>query len=131
MSGGPVFNEDGYVCGIVSASASLSFDRSLAALFYPAMMTSITVGIQMGAMRLNGVQPLLQFVERGAVRTDGSEELVTYIPEPDGWRIGPSIHKDDMPFVFDDLAGLEKNQPAKLETRGVYQRVRKAAPAAE
>jgi hypothetical protein len=131
MSGGPVFNEDGYVCGIVSASAALQFGKptSLAALFYPTMMTSITIGFQMGAMRINGVQPLLRFVERGSVCTDGSEELVTYIPEPDGWRIGPSIHKDDMPFVFDDLAGLEKNQPAKLETRGVYKRVRKPTSA--
>jgi S1-C subfamily serine protease len=50
MSGGPVFNEHGYVCGIISATASdlLARPSSLISLFYPALMTEVKFGAQMG-----------------------------------------------------------------------------------
>lgn len=122
MSGGPVFNEDGYVCGIISATATRFFDypASLVALLYPSMMTNIKFGFRLWEHgRFNTSQPLLSLVDRGTIATDGTETMVTFCEEEEGWRIGPSIHKDDSPFVFDDFHGFQDGRTATLETRKV------------
>jgi hypothetical protein len=121
MSGGPVFNEDGFVCGVVSATASGWFDRpsSLVSLFYPALMTDVTFGFQMGPMRMNATHPLIALTTHGTIVTDGSESMVGILPEEEGWRIGPLIHDDDREFVFDDFRGLQMGLPAQRETRPV------------
>ncbi len=124
MSGGPVFNEEGYVCGIVSATASHFFDHptSLVSLFYPAMMTSIKFGFRLAEQgRFNRTQPLLSLIDRGAIVTDGSETMVTFCEEETGWRIGPLVHKDDSLCVFDNFCGLQEGRTAATETRSVFQ----------
>lgn len=129
MSGGPVFNEHGNVCGVVSATASQFFGRpsSLATLFYPALMTGVKFGFQMGPVRMNATHPLIALIEHGGVETDGTENMVTFLPEGDGWRIGPLIHQDDAPFVFDNFYGLQEGRQAKLEDRGVLRLKRNEA----
>jgi len=123
MSGGPVFDEEGYVCGIISATATQFFDHpaSLVALLYPAMMTSIKLGFALGdRIRMNSTQPLRSLIQSGCIKTDGTETMVTFCEEETGWRIGPLIHKDDSSFVFDDFHGLQEGKAATPETRGVF-----------
>jgi hypothetical protein len=129
MSGGPVFNEDGFVCGVISATASQFFGRpsTLVTLFYPAMMTGIKFGAQMGPVRIDATHPLIALINHGSIRTDGTENMVTFIPEGDGWRIGPLIHQDDSQFVFDNFYGLQEGRQAQKETRDVLQLGRNSA----
>jgi Trypsin-like peptidase domain len=114
QSGGPVFNDEGYVCGVISASASSYFGRpaSLISLFYPAMAIGVSFGFSMGPVRMDATHPLFAFVENGSIRTDGSEELVSLVPEGNSWRVGPMIHKDDGGHVFDDFGGHQDSRPA-------------------
>lgn len=50
QSGGPVFNEEGFVCGVVSAGATGYFGEpaSLTSLLYPALAIGIQFGFQQG-----------------------------------------------------------------------------------
>ena len=68
VSGGPVIDERGYVCGIVSAGATTFFDSSasLASLLYPALATNIRFGADMGSIRFQASHPLITLV--GQVR---------------------------------------------------------------
>ncbi len=132
QSGGPVFNEEGYVCGVVSAGATGYFNEpsSLISLFYPAFTTGISFGFSMGPVRIDATHPLCALVEQGSIKTDGSEELVTLVPEGNSWRVGPMIHKDDSAHVFDDFGGHQDERPA---TPGPdeYYRLRRKEPESE
>lgn len=130
LSGGPVFDENGYVCGVVSAGASLYFSQpsssSLVSLFYPSFMTSINAVHSMAAnFQFTISLPLSELVARQSIRTDGSEELVTLVPEGEEWRVGIEIHKDDANSVFDNLEGFQENRTASLAT-GSHLRMKKA-----
>ena len=122
MSGGPVFNQAGYVCGVVSAGASNFFNSpaSIVSLLYPTLLTGIKFGVSMGPVRLSGTQPLLTLIDRGAVLTDGSEILVTFRPAGREVEIGPMIRKEDAPYVHDDFPGYQAGRVASKETREVY-----------
>ena len=71
-------------------------------------------------MRMDATHPLVALIEHGGIGTDGTENMVSFIPEGDEWRIGPLIHKDDAPFVFDNFYGLQEGRQAKKETRKVF-----------
>lgn len=122
MSGGPVLNSDGDVCGVVSATASRFFSHpaTLVSPLYPALMTRVKFGIQLGPMRLNAIQPLYVMIGSGAVLTDGTEEMVSIQPDENDLRIGFFAHNDDAEFIFEDFYGFTSNSPATGHTGNHY-----------
>ena len=122
MSGGPAFNEQGHVCGVISAGASSFFDApaSIVSLLYPTLLTAIEFGASMGPVRINAKRPIVDLVAQGAIQTDGSETLVTIVPEDQGPLIGPMIRKEDSSFVHTDFSGYQAGEQASKETREVY-----------
>lgn len=125
-SGGPVFNEAGYVCGVVSAGATSFFGQpsSLISPFYPASMIGIDCEVPMGLGRAAANKTLLEMVESETIGTDGSEEFITLVPDGDTWRVGVSIHDDDRGSAHDNFGGYQEALPATLETKSGY-RVRR------
>jgi hypothetical protein len=106
QSGGPVFNEDGHVCGVVSASVSsfLSHPATAVSMLYPALFANLKFGINVGSGRINAEYPLIERIAHGDVVTDDSETLLGITYDEDGVPVvGPRIHRDDHIHVFDDL----------------------------
>lgn len=122
MSGGPVLNEDGTVCGVISAGAETFFDRpaGIVALLYPTLLSKVTFGASLGSVRMNATQTILELISTGAVVSDSSETLVTLCPEGDQISIGPMIPREDASFVYDDFRAFQENRIASRESREVY-----------
>ena len=120
QSGGPVFNEDGWVCGVVSAGATEFFGSpySLVSLLYPSLMTEIKLKASEGPILLEFSKKLVQLIEDGSVKTDGTEELVAIIPKDSSFEIGLTVHMDvDVEGIFDNFRGFQDGAPATTETR--------------
>lgn len=80
MSGGPVFNDSGEVCGLVCASVSAGFEEghiSYVASLWPAMATFIHVGVN-GQLSDTPVR-VLELAQAGVINARGWER-VTIIP---------------------------------------------------
>lgn len=129
MSGGPVFNEAGYVCGIVCSSGVIRQDSSLVSLLYPGFLTPLPFGYELagGRVPINVTRPMIELVDQNAIVTDGSEELVHFAPDGDRWRVGPLIHKDDSEHVFDDVHGFEEDKPSVPEKQRCCYRYHRSA----
>jgi hypothetical protein len=122
QSGGPVFTEEGFVCGVVSAGASLftSGEASVVSSLYPALLSPIKFGVQLGLVRLNATYPLIDRIAHGDVVTDGSETQLHLTQEPGGVAVGPAIHKADIAHVHDDLAALLESRTSDTIKGPVY-----------
>lgn len=121
MSGGPVFNDDGYVCGLNSSTDPAEEGSSLIAALYPALLTPIPYGLELanGQVRFRQSRLLIDLIGSGAIESDGSEERVHFHREGDRWRIGPMIHEDDSDRVFEGgHAFLENRKAVPEENRG-------------
>lgn len=79
MSGGPVFNEAGFVCGVVSSGARHFFGvpATLVSMLYPTLLTTIRRQATIGPLSLDAERRMLELIETKSVRTDGSEQDVT------------------------------------------------------
>jgi hypothetical protein len=117
MCGGPVFTENGYVCGLVSAAATDFFGEpaSLVSLLYPSLAMIIRFGGQIGSMRINSSRRLIELIAQGSVMTDGSENLVTGRPESAGFFPGSGINGEDAGCIYDELSGFLERQDAAGE----------------
>ena len=122
QSGGPVFNDAGYVCGVISATVTSFLNRpaSLISLFYPSLLTEITFGCQIGPMRFDATHCLIDLVDYGTVQTDSSEELATFVREHDRWSVGIMTRRSDSHAMFDDFSSLQSGIQARGETRKVF-----------
>jgi len=112
MSGGPVFNEAGQVCGIVSAGLSklLGHNATLVSLLYPFLLTPIKIGAQMGPLKLTGEHPLMSYIASGGILTDGSEVGLNLHKIEGEWAVGPRVHRDDAKHVFANFAAFQQGQ---------------------
>lgn len=115
QSGGPVFDEDGFVCGVVSAGASLFMEgnASVVSLLYPTLFHTIRYGVQMGLLRLNAKRSLIDLIGHGVVATDGSETNLPLTLEHQLLAVGAAIHRDDVMHAYDDFAGLQAAKSAE------------------
>jgi hypothetical protein len=122
MSGGPVFSENGYVCGITSAAATDFFGKpaSIISLLYPALVMNIRWGGQIGSLRISSKRRLTELIVQGAVITDGSENLVTMRQEGNEFLLGPGIHREDADNIYDDLLSFQKGSHATEESIDIY-----------
>jgi len=73
----------------------------------------------MGPVRIDANRTILELIDTGSIETDGSEELVTLVPEGGAWRVGILIHEGDSESVYDDFGGLQEGTPATPETESV------------
>lgn len=123
LSGGPVFNSDGYVCGLVSLAATSFFSKptTIVSLLYPTLFSQISIVGRMGGIVIRGEQQLLDLIATGRVNTDGSESDVTFKFENDepAQRIGIRISQENAGNVYDDFRGYQDGRPATLESESV------------
>jgi hypothetical protein len=108
LSGGPVFDTTGLVRGINSASATGYFNKpmTIASFLQPLLFKNIRVGVQLGPHRLNGVQPIIEWIMRGLIKTDGSEQRIP-IGETNGQHhAGLAVPPAFTGSVYEDLNGF-------------------------
>jgi hypothetical protein len=106
MSGGPVVNEEGSVCGIASAGAQLFFDEPtyLVSPIYPAMLIEIALHAEPASnVRINGARSLLDLCADAYVRTDGTEHLVHFLDTGAGLEVGPVLPRPNGDYVYDSF----------------------------
>lgn len=106
MSGGPVVNEAGAVCGVVSAGAELFMEEPgyLATPLYPAILTPIALRAQLGAsVRIDATRTLVDLCADGFIHTDGTEDRVHFREDVDGIEIGPVISALNGDHVFNSF----------------------------
>ena len=122
MSGGPVFSENGCVCGFTSAAATHFFGKpaSIVSLLYPALVMNIRWGGQIGSVRISSKRRLVELIAQGAVITDGSENLITIRQEGSDVLLGPAIHGEDADCIYDDLSSFQKGCHATRESKDIY-----------
>lgn len=124
QSGGPVISDTGLVRGINSAGASSFFDRpaSVASLLYPFLFLEMQFGVQLGPVRMNGSQPMISLIERGSIRTDGSEQRVgiTFDETENKFVVNPVAPTKTASYVHDDFTGFKKDLKASKQTTPVY-----------
>jgi hypothetical protein len=126
LSGGPIFNSSGAICGAIYTGASMFFGAptTVGALFYPIFLLRLSFGISMAHGRFNLTatdRPLADLVSTNMIRTDGAEEEQLHFSSDDKEvRIGASFAKEDRPYIFDDFSAYQDGRPApSLETRRV------------
>ena len=114
FSGGPIINERGAVCGVVSGGR-------VGSLIYPALVTQVSLD--------TGSKLLLDLVREGHIPSDGSESVVNFIPPSDDsprWSCSYNHESHNDGHVFRDLedeqkfddhaaAGLLKSEPSSDE----------------
>jgi hypothetical protein len=119
MSGGPVINEAGDVCGVVSASASLEEGQgSLVSLLFPTLPVGLQVVVKPHPVfTLNLGIPLLMAVQRGLIRSDGTEKLHDIVIDGDQVRVDPLVAKEHLGGVFERAQDLWDQRPATPRSR--------------
>lgn len=84
MSGGPIINQQGHVCGVVSRGFDMvdeSMSIAYASLLAPALSLTTEWADQSGA---TFQCDLAELARRGWIHTDGTENLVTFHSNEDG-----------------------------------------------
>jgi hypothetical protein len=120
VSGGPVLNDEGFVCGIASAGASQFFGSpaSIVSILSPTLLTNVGFRGRHGPVTINGVQPILSLAQSGAIQTDGTERFIPLTVTPEGISIGVATHAADSDYVHDDFAGFQGGRRATPLDRG-------------
>lgn len=122
MQGGPVFSDNGYVIGIVSAGATtfLNEPASIVSLLYPSLVMNIKFSRQNRHMRIDLNRRLIELIAQGAVITDGSENLITLHQDSNGFRLHLPVHEEDAYGTYDDFSGYQEGRLSTRESREVY-----------
>jgi trypsin-like peptidase len=125
MSGGPVFNEKGDVCGIVSAGISKFTGQpgAIVSLLHPTLLTPLKTGAQLGPISIKNKKIILDYIAQGSIRTDGSEKELNFQEDNGQLVVGPRVHRDDLEHVFESIPEFEKGETAK-PFRGKYLRIK-------
>ncbi len=117
LSGGPIFNSDGSICGAVYSGASMFFEEptTVGALLYPIFLLELSFGISMANGRFKFTasgRPIADLVATQAIRTDGAEEKqLHFTHEEDGVRVGAAFNKEDAAFIFEDFKAFQEGRP--------------------
>lgn len=116
MSGGPIYNANGNVCGVNSAGATAFFDEpmSLGSLFYPMLTRPLRFGAKLGPLTLNASHAMLDLIAHGTLKTDGSEQSVAFTQDE---QTGNMIAHPRSPtashgYVHDDFNSFQTGKGA-------------------
>lgn len=114
MSGGPVVNDEGFVCGVVAAGATAFFGQAttLISMLYPLALGHVRFGAKTGPLTLTSTQTLLDLVTLSLVRTDGSERRLAFARDLGHDVVCPAIPKADHAFVHDDFESRQAGSGA-------------------
>ena len=121
---------DGVVCGVNSAvTDAFGSPRSIASMLYPMLFHQIRFGVDIGPVRLNTTQRLIDLIFQGTIPTDGSEERVAArFDEIAGTlSVSPRVTFADANFVHDDFPSFQAGKKSTLQTAPVY-RFRRTDP---
>jgi len=129
MSGGPIYNAAGNVCGVNSAGASNFFNESmsLGSLLYPMLTRPLRFGAEFGPLTINATRPMLELIDQGTLATDGSEQRVAFTQDEQTGNLiaHPRSSIADREHVHDDFAAYQAGKSSsKLE--GPYSVLRKS-----
>ena len=131
MSGGPIYNSSGYVCGLNSAGASNFFDEpmSLGSLLYPLLSQNISFGARIGPVNLNATHSFLSLVNHGTITTDGSEGEIAFTEHVSSDKIvaHPRALTKDAEHIHDDFNAFQAGTGAS-KLAGEYYVVKKSDP---
>ncbi len=116
MCGGPVFSENGYVCGVTSAGVTDFFGEptSVISLLYPALVMNVRFGGRVGHVRINSNRRLIELIAQGGIITDGSEKFAAKSQEGGDALAGFAFHREDAHCIYDDLSAFRKGRHAAL-----------------
>lgn len=106
MSGGPVVNESGAVCGVISAGAELLMNEPacLVSPLYPAVVIEVALhGQPAPNVTINGTRSFLDLCGEGYIRTDGTEGQIHLAEDKRGTEIGPVLSRENGVFVYDNF----------------------------
>jgi hypothetical protein len=116
MSGGPIYNAGGNVCGVNSATASSFFEKpmSLGSVFYPMLTRPLRFGANLGPLSINASHTMLDLIAHGTLETDGSERHVAFTSDGQTGDLvaHPRIHLDNSGCVHDDFAAFQDGKGA-------------------
>jgi Trypsin-like peptidase domain len=113
QSGGPVFNDDGYVCGVHSAVAHEECGLvGVASMIYPALASQVKMTYSLGSVPLSFGSPVVQLIKMGVIRTDGSEGRLRIVQDEKGVRIDPLVKKGAT-GIFDDPLAESEGRPSR------------------
>lgn len=116
MSGGPVFDEHGNVCGIVSMGATQYMpigngeypaEAGVVSLLHPLLPTSLG----MNGLEPSDHQAFFDWIAKGYINTDGSELMCDYYPKGDGHLVGGRYESSMRSAMY---AGLQDFLDGKL-----------------
>lgn len=133
LSGGPIYNWAGNVCGVNSAGADGFFNApmSLGSLLYPMLTRPLRFGAELGPLTLNATRPMLDLIGHGTLKTDGSEQHIAFTNDDvTGDLIAhPRCRIEDRPFIHDDFTSFQDGQTStKLEGEHFVVRTNDATP---
>jgi hypothetical protein len=116
MSGGPIYNSKGNVCGVNSAGASTFFGEpmSLGSVFYPMLTRPLRFGAKLGPVTINASHTMLDLIAHGTLKTDGSEQHVAFTSDGQDGNIvaHPRSRLANSGFVHDDFAAFQEGKGA-------------------
>jgi hypothetical protein len=122
MSGGPIFNSAGHVCGVNSAAATSFFQgpTSIGSALYMSILTEVEFGMQIGPIRIDRRASILALIDQGLILTDGSETNIGFsTDEASGkTRIHGAIRTEDRSSVHNNFRGLQSNEPLYVVPEG-------------
>ena len=83
QSGGPVFNDDGYVCGVHSGVVLEEAGQvGIASMIYPTLASTLRYDLRLGGdVSLAFGSPVIQLIKAGVIKTDGSEARLRIVHE--------------------------------------------------
>ena len=112
MSGGPVFLEDGSVCGVLSASGLSANGQSASFMpLYPGAFCELDV-YEAGQLVK---RTLRELIERGRVETDGSESRVVAWFKKHGLEVGVQTDPGELEGLFNDYEGFLASDSAHVD----------------
>ncbi|MEM9494992.1 MAG: hypothetical protein AAGA09_03230 [Pseudomonadota bacterium] len=130
MSGGPIYDlSRGVIFGMNSATA---FEKgfSIGSLFFPYVLNTITFGADIFGdprFRINSTQNIIQMLEFGSIRSDGTHSELAYHEVPEGVAVSMRIPPEYRGRVFNDLNAKQSGTPPSTYDGPIYRRVKKAA----
>ena len=114
MSGGPIFDlRRGVIFGMNSATA-FDVNQSLGSLFFPYVLNAITFGANIFGnpnFRINGTRRIIDLLDSGGIRSDGSFRDLAYQQLPEGLAVSMPIAKSYKGRAFENFAGLQAGTP--------------------
>jgi hypothetical protein len=116
MSGGPVVNESGNVCGVVSANLYLpdGLEGSALSMLYATLPIPVRVVWRpTPQFTMNVTIPIVLAAQRGLLKSDGSHVLHRIVVDEFGTRVDPLIRGEHLSRVFANRRDYWDDRPAQ------------------